>query len=87
MEHKLGELLTQLEQRLEDRMPQAQEDEFGIGLTDEGLSEEDEQRIERLFREASQDRSKAYELKRELDRLEVFDDYEDRFLDLFKKES
>ena len=31
------------------------------------------------------DRSKAYELKRELDRLELYKDYEDRFLDLFKK--
>jgi hypothetical protein len=31
------------------------------------------------------DRSKAYELKNELDRLDVFRDYEDRFLDLFKK--
>ena len=35
---------------------------------------------------AAADRSKAYELKRELDRLEVFADYEDRFLDLFSKE-
>jgi hypothetical protein len=41
--------------------------------------------IEELFDEVSRDRSKAYELKRELDRLEVFKDYEDRFLDLFKK--
>ena len=50
-----------------------------------GLSPQDEQHIERLFEQALQDRSKAYELKRELDRLEVFPEYEDRFLDLFKK--
>ena len=31
------------------------------------------------------DRSRAFELKQELDRLEVFKEYEDRFLDLFKK--
>lgn len=42
-------------------------------------------RIERLFEEARQDRSKAFALKGELDRLGVFDQYEDRFLDLFKR--
>ncbi len=31
------------------------------------------------------DRTKAYELKRELDRLGLYREYEDRFLDLFKK--
>jgi len=43
------------------------------------------QRIEKLFDEARADRSKAYLLKRELDRLKAFHEYEDRFLDLFKK--
>jgi proteasome assembly chaperone (PAC2) family protein len=42
-------------------------------------------RIERLFDRAGQDRSKALELKHELDRLGVFSQYEDRFLDLFRK--
>ena len=42
-------------------------------------------RIEELFEEATRDRSKAFELKQELDRLGVFKEYEDRFLDLFKK--
>ncbi|MCZ2343258.1 MAG: PAC2 family protein [Bacteroidales bacterium] len=45
----------------------------------------DADRIETLFVEAAQDRSRAFELKRELDRLGVFKVYEDRFLDLFKK--
>ena len=40
--------------------------------------------IEELFNQAQLDHSKTVELKRELDRLDVFDDYEDRFLDLFK---
>jgi len=48
---------------------------------------EDEERIEQLFEQARENRSNAYELKRELDRLEIFKDYEDRFLDLFKKPS
>ena len=42
-------------------------------------------RIERLFEEARQNRSKAFLLKDELDRLDVFSQYEDRFLDLFKR--
>lgn len=45
----------------------------------------EEQHIESLFREASQDRAKAIELKAELDRLGQFGKYEDRFLDLFKR--
>lgn len=53
---------------------------------EETLSPNDEQKIERLFREAAENRSKAYELKGVLDQLGVFDRYEDRFLDLFKKE-
>ncbi len=42
-------------------------------------------RIEELFDQANHDRSKAFQLKQELDRLGVFEQYEDRFLDLFKK--
>ncbi|MFN7734615.1 MAG: PAC2 family protein [Pirellula sp.] len=49
------------------------------------ISDDDELRIESLFDAASSDRSKAYELKRELDRLHVFTEYEDRFLDLFRQ--
>jgi proteasome assembly chaperone (PAC2) family protein len=43
------------------------------------------ERIERMFEEARRDRSKAMPLKEELDRLTVFKQYEDRFLDLFKR--
>lgn len=42
-------------------------------------------RVEELFAAAAKDRSKAFELKQELDRLGLFKEYEDRFLDLFKK--
>ncbi len=42
-------------------------------------------RIETMFEEASHKREKAFRLKEELDRLGVFKQYEDRFLDLFKK--
>src|SRR6478752_7503381 len=50
-----------------------------------GLSARDQQRLEELFEISRKDRSRAYELKQELDRLKVFHDYEDRFLDLFKE--
>lgn len=40
--------------------------------------------IEAWFREATEDRRSALGLKEELDRLGVFDEYEDRFLDLFR---
>lgn len=49
------------------------------------LSPKDEKSIEELFDASVTDRSKAYDLKRELDRLGVFSEYEDRFLDLFRK--
>jgi proteasome assembly chaperone (PAC2) family protein len=51
----------------------------------EGLTAEEEARLDALFAEAAQDRRKAIALKKELDRLGVFRRYEDRFLDLFKK--
>lgn len=41
-------------------------------------------KIERLFDEARSDLSKANDLKRELDTWNVYKDYEDRFLDLFR---
>lgn len=41
--------------------------------------------IERLFDEATKDRSKATELKGKLDQWGLFSEYEDRFLGLFRK--
>jgi len=43
------------------------------------------EKIEKLFREAKKDLSKARELKTELDRWDIYKEYEDKFLDLFKK--
>ncbi len=43
------------------------------------------ERIEKLFREAKKDKSKANILKKELDRWGLYKLYEDRFLDLFKE--
>lgn len=85
LSRRLGELLAQVEggfksaQANEEEIPEAEPAE------PPKLSPKDERHIEELFVQAREDRSKAYELKRELDRLGVFADYEDRFLDLFRK--
>lgn len=87
MEQQLGKLLSQIEQAIEQQQQAQQEAENPYGVQpaeEERMSPQDEQRIEQLFEQALQDRSKAYELKRELDRLDVFAEYEDRFLDIFK---
>ncbi len=43
------------------------------------------EKIEKLFEEAKTDLTKAHELKIELDKWSVYKEYEDRFLDLFRK--
>ena len=82
---KLDELLSQIEQAMGQQDTAGDETVPAAESDDPPLSLEDQRHIERLFGQAGQDRSTAYELKRELDRLGVFRDYEDRFLDLFKK--
>lgn len=67
---------------IEERMDPEEE---GEEADSEGLSTAEAARIEELFERARRDRSRAYELKQELDRLKVFRQFEDRFLDLFKE--
>jgi hypothetical protein len=90
MDQQLSQLLSQVEAALERQAEtgeEGEEEEFAPAPAEEEeehLAPADRQRIDKLFLEAQQDRSKAYELKQELDRLGVFVEYEDRFLDLFK---
>jgi len=42
-------------------------------------------KIEELFQQSKKDITKANELKRELDHWNIYKEYEDKFLDLFKK--
>ena len=83
VEDKLGELLANVEQAMQAGESQPKPSEFEGD--DSGLSDEERALIEQLFEKAATDRAHAYELKRELDRLGVFADYEDRFLDLFQR--
>jgi proteasome assembly chaperone (PAC2) family protein len=84
-EQQLGELLAQVEKAYGQHLPAEEEEAAPEPAERERLSAADERRIETLFEQAAKDRSKAFELKQELDRLGVFQEYEDRFLDLFKK--
>lgn len=95
VEEQLGELLAQIEkQRGEPDEEEFEDDEEGI-LAEPSAEDEEalpqtvqprkQEHIEALFAQADQNRSKAFELKQELDRLGLFKEYEDRFLDLFKK--
>jgi proteasome assembly chaperone (PAC2) family protein len=49
------------------------------------MPDEARREIERLFAEAKKDMSKAGDLKLKLDRWGIFKEYEDRFLDLFRR--
>lgn len=97
----LGELRVQakkVESTLEDflkRMEESLEEGPREGALPDDDDEEEPPRevaglkerkaVEKLFAEARRDRSRAYTLKQELDRLGVFKEYEDQFLDLFKE--
>jgi proteasome assembly chaperone (PAC2) family protein len=83
-EEHLGELLARVEEAYGRSFTGAGEEFHPEPRDEERVSTASRQRIERLFESAAQDRSKAFELKQELDRLNAFKDYEDRFLDLFK---
>lgn len=86
--------LAEAIQHFEEAVEQQQEAEAAVeeapppGPAEEppksGLSEENRWHVESLFAQAMRERSKTFELKRELDRLGVFELYEDRFLDLFR---
>ena len=84
MQQTLGEILAQIEQTHGGSKPPPEEASGSPAPEPEpGLPPEELHLIETLFEEADKDRSKAYELKSELDRLGLFKQYENRFLDLF----
>lgn len=95
VERKLTQILSQMPQ-IEDADETDEAPSF-LALEPDAVPPADEDtprltpsqsaRIERLFGEAERDRGRALELKAELDRLGVFDEYEDRFLDLFREGS
>ena len=85
VEEQLGELLARVEQEYGQQFQGAGEGNAPEADEEPTTKPADRRRIEELFGEATKDRTKAFELKRELDRLGIFKEFEDRFLDLFKK--
>jgi hypothetical protein len=67
----------------EDGYPEP--DESSTAQRPRRLPPEIRERVEQLFAAAKLDRAKAIDLKAELDRFELFKQFEDRFLDLFKQ--
>jgi proteasome assembly chaperone (PAC2) family protein len=86
VEDQLAELLGDSETGEEESDSEEEEEPEVPAPEPRGrVSSTEADRIERLFDQARRDRKKAFELKQLLDRLGVFKDYEDRFLDLFKR--
>jgi len=98
VEKGLLKLLQKLKRAVREQTEsEEEEDHFDIPDIDEEeppgepsrqppqLDEAARRRIETLFEQAQKDRSHSFRLKEELDRLGAFEQYEDRFLDLFRK--
>ena len=83
---QLANLLLNLRQQLGEDESTNTMDEIERTTSDQPARLTNDQRrsIEALFEQARADRSHAFELKNQLDRLGVFGDFEDRFLDLFR---
>ncbi len=78
--------LAVIEEKIKDVFPAMDTGEKPPGLEEERVPNYIMEKIERLFQEARVDREKAIILKEELDRWHLYELYEDRFLDLFKKD-
>jgi proteasome assembly chaperone (PAC2) family protein len=77
--------LAAIEDRIREYFPSVMEKEEEVPeVEDEEVPKYIMDKIEKLFSEAENDRSKAYKLKEELDRWKIYELYEHRFLNLFK---
>lgn len=88
MNQEIEQLVDYLKNPMEEEKPidQKEIDQLKKGLLSvSSLPVSASKRIHELFRMAEKDFSKACELKNELDKWNVYEQYEDSFLDLFKK--
>ena len=82
---EMDQQLAAIEERIRQLFPSEKEaDEEMPDIDEEKVPHYIMEKIERLFKKAEQDRSAARELKKELDKWNLFELYEDRFLDLFE---
>lgn len=88
MDQEIEQLVDYLKNPQEEEKPidQKEIDQLKKGLSSaSSLPASASRRIHELFQMAQKDFSKARELKNELDKWNVYEQYEDSFLDLFKK--
>jgi uncharacterized protein len=85
VENQLAEVIDDLQKRVRRQVEAVPEEPDPTEGPRPSPTDEDRRRLEDLFAQATRERSKTFELKRELDRLGVFAEYEDRFLNLFSK--
>jgi proteasome assembly chaperone (PAC2) family protein len=85
---EMNQQLALIEERIREFFPSVnkENDEEIAQVEEEKVPHVVMEKIERLFNEARQNRIKATELKRELDRWNLFELYENRFLDLFEED-
>lgn len=83
---EMDQQLAMIEERIREFFPSVnkENDEEISSIEEEKAPHYVMEKIERLFEEARADRTKAGELKKELDRWNLFELYENRFLDLFE---
>ena len=83
---EMDKRLEAAEASIKDFMAYPPEDENNAGFPEnEKVPGKIIKKIEKLFEEAKSSRQKAVKLKEELDRWDLYPMYEDRFLDLFRK--
>ena len=81
----MDQQFAMIEERIREFVPSINKEEEEISeLDDEKVPHFVMDKIERLFQDAKKDRTQAAELKKVLDRWNLFELYEDRFLDLFE---
>jgi uncharacterized protein len=83
---EMDQQLAMIEERIREFFPSVnkEDDEEIASVEEDKVPHVVMDKIERLFIEARQDRAKAQELKAELDRWNLYELYENRFLDLFE---
>ncbi len=83
---EMDQQLAMIEERIREFFPSVNKegDEVISTIEEEKVPHYVMEKIEKLFLDARRDRNRAPELKKELDRWNLFELYEDRFLDLFE---
>ncbi|MDI6703501.1 MAG: PAC2 family protein [bacterium] len=83
---EIDKKMDMIEEKIKGIFPEVEKkDVEEVDLESEKVPNYIMEKIEKLFKEAKTDKKKAYALKEELDRWDLYKLYEDRFLDLFKE--